>query len=214
MVTQTIGTFSPTSAVQRTGPTSKGFKDLSSEDFFGLLIAQLRSQDPLKPTDNEQLLQQMSTIRQMEQSSTLNRTLNSLAGDQRFGATSSMIGKYVFGTVTDAGGNRREVQGLVVGVRFNRDGRAILDLHNGQSLPSPNVEEVTLLDNLPAEIRDSILIRPPAQEAPPEEAASGETAGRPAPAESPGARSALPEDPGALFGWRNPAARFIAALMG
>jgi flagellar basal-body rod modification protein FlgD len=154
MQTQAIGS-GPAGLLSR--PTTKGFNNLSSEDFFGLLIAQLQAQDPLKPTDNQQLLNQMSSIRQMEQSSALTRTLTALAGDQKFGATAGMIGKYVFGTVTDSGGRPTEISGVVVGVRFSRDGRAILDLHNGRSLPSDKIEEVTLLDNLPHEVRDAVL---------------------------------------------------------
>ena len=41
-------------------PSTRGFGDLNSEDFFGLLIAQLQNQDPLKPTDNQQLLREFN----------------------------------------------------------------------------------------------------------------------------------------------------------
>ena len=60
--------------------TTKNFNNLNSEDFFGLLIAQLQNQDPLKPTDNQTLLNQISSIRQMEQSSTLTKTAAGLEG--------------------------------------------------------------------------------------------------------------------------------------
>jgi flagellar basal-body rod modification protein FlgD len=129
--------------------TTKGFSDLNSEDFFGLLIAELQNQDPLKPTDNQQLLQQMSSIRQMEQSTTLNKALTALAAEQRFGATAGLIGHFVAGTVTDSGGNEIEVSGVVTGVQFNRNGEAVLELHNGQSLPASKVDIVTLVENLP-----------------------------------------------------------------
>lgn len=137
-------------------PTTRGFSDLSSEDFFGLLIAELQNQDPLKPTDNQQLLSQMSSIRQMEQNSTLNKALTSLASEQRFGATAGLIGHYVSGTVTDSGGNAIDVNGVVTGVQFNRDGEAILELHNGKTLPAGQVDLVTLVENLPPDILDQI----------------------------------------------------------
>lgn len=132
------------------------FDDLKSEDFFGLLIAQLQNQDPMKPTDNQQLLQQMSMIRQMEQSTTLNKSLEALAGEQRFGATSGLIGQYVAGTVTDSAGEEVTVQGLVLGVTFERDGAAVLQLHNGKSLPANKVDEVTVVENLPKALRDQL----------------------------------------------------------
>ncbi len=144
-----------TSAATRTA-TTRGFGDLSGEDFFALMIEELQSQDPLNPTDNQQLLQQMSTIRQMEQSSTLNETLQTLAAEQRFGATSSLIGHYVSGTVRDGEGNAYEIQGLVIGVVFEEDGDAILELHNGRQLPASKVDQVTLVENLPSEVLEQL----------------------------------------------------------
>src|ERR1043166_1389891 len=132
-----------------TKPTTKGFNDMSSEDFFGLLIAQLQSQDPMKPTDNQTLMTQMSTIKQMQMSSQLNSTLSSLSSEQRFGSTSALIGHYVVGSLTDSGGNPVEVQGVVTGVHFEKSGNAILELHNGVNLPADKVTEVTVVQNLP-----------------------------------------------------------------
>lgn len=137
-------------------PTTRRFEDLKSEDFFGLLIAELQNQDPLKPTDNQALLQQMSMIRQMEQSNTLNKSLEALAGEQRFGAVSGLIGQYVAGHLTDSAGQEVTVQGLVLGVTFNRDGSAVLQLHNGKQLPANQVDEVTMVENLPKSIRDQL----------------------------------------------------------
>ena len=143
------------SAIPKT--TTKAFNDLSSEDFFGLLIAQLQSQDPLKPTDNQTLMTQMSTIRQMESSSQLNKTLQNLSAEQRFGSTSALIGHYVVGSLNDSGGNPVTVQGVVTGVHFDSDGSAILELHNGVNLPTSKVTEVTLVENLPQEIQQQLV---------------------------------------------------------
>lgn len=153
-----------------TKATTRGFSDLSGEDFFALMIEELQSQDPLNPTDNQQLLAQMSTIRQMEQSATLNDTLQTLAAEQRFGSTSALIGQYVSGTVADGEGKQYEIRGLVIGVVFERDGDAILQLHNGRELPAKKVEQVTLLDNLPSDILEELqgeLGVPPADETEP-----------------------------------------------
>ncbi len=136
--------------------TGKRFQDLSNEDFFALLIAQLQAQDPLSPTDNQQLFAQMSQIRQIEQSVTLNDTLATLASEQRFGATSGLIGHYVAGTLQDHNGAPVVVQGVVVGVRYEPDGRAILDLHDGGVLPAEKVSQVTLVENLPPEVLEQI----------------------------------------------------------
>ncbi|MFH1419581.1 MAG: flagellar hook capping FlgD N-terminal domain-containing protein [Planctomycetota bacterium] len=153
-----------TSAIGANGPafssaekaTTRGFNDLSSEDFFQLLIAELQSQDPMNPTDNQQLLQQLSSMRQMEDSAALNKTLELLAGEQRFGAVAALIGHYVAGTVTNDAGESYELQGLVIGVRFERDGEAVLELHDGRSLPASSVEQVTLVENLPPDILEQL----------------------------------------------------------
>ncbi|MEK6644969.1 MAG: flagellar hook capping FlgD N-terminal domain-containing protein [Planctomycetota bacterium] len=157
MSPQAIGKASSTNAAAIRPTTTKNFNDLQSEDFFGLLIAQLQSQDPLKPTDNQTLLNQMSSIRQMEQSSTLTNTLNSLAAEQRFGSASSLIGQYVSGTFGDSNSSPTTVAGVVTSVRFEDSGRAILELHNGGEIPAEKVDLVTLVENLPDEIRQRIL---------------------------------------------------------
>lgn len=152
METTAINAASISAANSTNRATTHTFSDMSSEDFFALLIQQLQSQDPLKPTDNQQLLEQMSSIRQMEQSAALNKTLGSLASEQRFGATAGLIGHYVSGTVTNDSGTTATVQGVVTGVKFTSGGDAILELHNGHLLPASKVELVTLLENVPDDV--------------------------------------------------------------
>jgi flagellar basal-body rod modification protein FlgD len=127
-------------------PTSRGLDSLKPEDFFKLLIAELQSQDPFKPNDSNQLVQEMSTIRQMDMSDQLNATLGAFAQQQRVTAATGMIGKYVVGTVFSGGPDGSiqplEVTGVVSGVRFSSTGEAILDLSNGKSLPVRAVESV------------------------------------------------------------------------
>lgn len=136
--------------------TSRGFNDLTSEDFLALLIAELQAQDPMNPTENKEIVAQMASMREMEQSALLNETLGALASEQRFGATASLIGLYVSGTVTNEAGDSYEVQGVVIGVRYQHDGRAILELHDGRSLPADKVDQVTLVENLPPEILEQL----------------------------------------------------------
>jgi len=139
--------------------TSRGFGDLKSEDFLALMIQELQSQDPLNPQDTGQLLQQLSNIRQIEQSSnsnktleTLSQTLQALSAGQRFGDPTNLIGKYVAGTTTDPSGQPTEVQGVVIGTRFDPQGNAILELHNGTFIPADQVEQITLVENLPPDV--------------------------------------------------------------
>jgi flagellar basal-body rod modification protein FlgD len=145
-----------TTTTTQTKATTRGFDDMGSEDFFKLLISELQNQDPMKPTDNQQLMSQLSTIRQMQQTTTLNTTLQTLAAQERFGSTTGLIGQYVAGTVTNDAGASASIEGLVTSVSFNSKGEAMLELHNGKSLPAANVEEVTVVDNLPASVRQQL----------------------------------------------------------
>lgn len=149
--------ISPSTSLQATRrPTTKNFNDMQSDDFFGLMIAQLQNQDPLKPTDNQTLLNQLSSIRQMEQSSTLTKTLTLLAAEQRFGSASSLIGRFVAGSVRDGDGNTLIIKGVVTGVRFDNSGRAILQLNTGHDLPADMVDQVTQVQNLPPDVQQQI----------------------------------------------------------
>ena len=82
--------------------TSSGSSASSSSDiqnrFLTLLVAQLKNQDPLNPTDNAEVTNQMaqlSTVQGVEQlNTTLNSLVSSLADTQSIQA-SSMVGKTV-----------------------------------------------------------------------------------------------------------------------
>jgi flagellar basal-body rod modification protein FlgD len=109
---------------------ANGASALGSDDFFQLLITQLTNQDPLEPTGNEELLRQISSIREIELSTTLTESLRALTGQQQFGSASSLIGQYVTGLAQD--GTIRG--GIVQGIRFD-GGNAVLHLSNGAELP-------------------------------------------------------------------------------
>ena len=110
---------------------SRSAANLSSDDFFKLLITQLTNQDPMEPTSNEELLQQISSIRDIELSTTLTESLQRLAGQQQFGSASTLIGQYV----TSVAGSDGSVQaGTVVAVKFDSQGLPRLQLSNGVEL--------------------------------------------------------------------------------
>ena len=52
--------------------------DLNLDDFLGLLIAELQTQDPMKPMDNQEILQQVSQMRDIESTSKLTDTLQTV----------------------------------------------------------------------------------------------------------------------------------------
>ena len=120
-----------------------GVEGLDGEDFFKLLVAQLANQDPLEPTSNQELLNQISSIRDIEASTTLTRTLQSLVTREGFGSAAGLIGQYVSGTINSDDGETVSTSGTVVGLRVDPDGDVMLLLDTGEALPMSNVDHVT-----------------------------------------------------------------------
>jgi flagellar basal-body rod modification protein FlgD len=133
--------ISPTSLLNATSAPSgaSSFDSLSSSDFLKLLVTQLTNQDPLEPMDNEAMLRQISSIREIELSTTLTESLRTLSGQQHVGAASAMIGQYVTGMPGEDGNS---IRGIVTGVRFAEGGRAVLMLSNGAELPLEQVSRI------------------------------------------------------------------------
>ncbi len=107
--TSTSGTSSTSSTSQQDG----GLNSLSSDNFLQMMIAELKNQDPLNPTSNDQLLSQISQMRSLQSSIELSDTLKSVSSQQQLTSAASLIGKTVAGTVTDSNGNAQSVQGVV-----------------------------------------------------------------------------------------------------
>ncbi|MCH8251413.1 MAG: hypothetical protein IID36_03065 [Planctomycetes bacterium] len=120
-------------------PSKNSFSALSSEDFFGLLITQLTNQDPFEPTGNEELFNQIASIREIELSTALTESLETLTSQQRFGAASSLIGRFVTGV---SGSDGMPHSGIVTGVRFDAKGEAVLQLGDGTEMALADVTTI------------------------------------------------------------------------
>ena len=131
MEVDNIGTL----AAQGSTGTS-AFSELGSEDFLQLLIAQIANQDPLEPMGNAELLEQLSSVRELELSTTLTDTLRKVAGQNQFSSASSLIGKFVSSA---PGADGLAQRGVVQAVRFTDDGKPLLQLSDGTELPIERV---------------------------------------------------------------------------
>lgn len=134
-----------TAAVLPVAPTSSAppsVGGLTADDFFKLLIAQLTNQDPLEPTSNQELMEQISAIRDIDLSTTLVESLKTLTGQQRFAAAPALIGKYVTAAVDPLNPELAPPAGIVVGVRYQPDGQILLQLDTGAELPLDRIESV------------------------------------------------------------------------
>ncbi len=131
-----------TSGTSSAGSAGKTSAQMGSEDFYKLLIAELRYQDPMQPMDNSKMVEQVAGIRQIEASANMSLALESVTRQQNFGTGANLIGKMVIGKLTDKNGNEQYVDGVVTAVRFEKNGKVILDLDSGSSLPLETVVEV------------------------------------------------------------------------
>ena len=118
--------------------------DLDKDAFLNLLVAQLRSQDPLAPTANEEMIAQLAQFSSLEQMQNLNENILGMTVLQQNNALleqlvsgSALIGKSVVYSHPETG---EPTTGEVSSVKI-QDGLAVLSI-DGQDVPLANVTEV------------------------------------------------------------------------
>ncbi len=112
--------------------------NLKPSDFINMMVTQLQNQDPLQPTSSQDLLTQMSQIGQLQSSTDLQTSLQTLVLQDNVSAASNMIGKTVKGQ--DSQGN--PMSGKVNSVHV-ANGQVSLELDSGQELSLSGVTDVT-----------------------------------------------------------------------
>src|SRR5262245_29647322 len=75
-----------------------GFNSLGSDTFLKLLITQLQNQDPTQPVGNEELLNQLSMMRNLQASVELSDSLKTMSANQQVASGAAFLGKIVTGT--------------------------------------------------------------------------------------------------------------------
>jgi flagellar basal-body rod modification protein FlgD len=99
-------------------PDATAASKLDQDTFLKLMVAQLRNQDPLNPTDSAEFLAQTAQFTSLERlNQVADQSAQALSAQMAFGA-SGLVGRTV--TYADADGN--EVTGAVTSVRFETTG--------------------------------------------------------------------------------------------
>lgn len=93
-----------------------GISGVKLDDFLKLLIAELQNQDPLNPTDNDKILQQISQIRSIESTTQLGETLESVKLGQNLASASALIDRQIRALADDGA----EVEGKVSRVTVDK----------------------------------------------------------------------------------------------
>lgn len=109
---------------------------LGGDAFLKLLVAQLKYQNPMEPSDGSQLMQQTAQFTQVETLQQLAAAQQQLMGLSQFSLAVGLSGKQV----TAVGPTGSTVSGEVQGIRFTADGPQ-LEI-DSQWIPLSNVLEV------------------------------------------------------------------------
>ena len=119
------------------GAVNNGFAQLDSAEFIKVLFTELQNQDPLKPQDTSKLLEQLSSLRNIESQLSLQEQLEDLVTQNQVASAGNLIGKKVAGLDVE----NNKVSGLVASVRV-KDDEVILELDTGQRLKMSNVTAI------------------------------------------------------------------------
>ena len=103
---------------------SKNESGVNKDDFLQLLVAQMKFQDPLEPTENTEWVSQYAQFSQVEE-------LQNMAGSMELSRASALVGQTVIMEVEDSKGNTTQVQGTVDYVSYE-GGKAYLSI-NGEN---------------------------------------------------------------------------------
>jgi len=84
-------------------------KNLDTDQFLKLMISELQNQDPLNPLENNEIMAQISQIREIGATSQLTEVLDAVLLGQNLTSATSMIGKQIQALTDDA----KTVKGIV-----------------------------------------------------------------------------------------------------
>lgn len=102
--------------------TKKPGGEMGKDEFLQLLVAQMKYQDPLEPTDNTQYVSQLASFSSLEQMQNLNQTT---VNSQAF----SLVGKEVIMETTSSSGSTSYLRGKVDYVTMNGN-KAYFSINN------------------------------------------------------------------------------------
>ena len=119
------------------GAEQNGFAHIKTADFIKVLISELANQDPFEPQDSAALLEQLSSLRNIESQLSLQEKLEALVLQNQIASAGGLIGRMVSGL----DGANDQVEGVVTSVRV-AGGNVILELEDGSALPMDRLTRI------------------------------------------------------------------------
>ena len=116
---------------------TNSFGQISTQEFLRVMIAELSNQDPFEPQDTSALLEQLSSIRNIESQIGLQDSLESLVLQNLLSSASGLIGKEVTITLD----NDSQVVGEVVSVHV-QGSTAQVELDTGERFALDQVTQI------------------------------------------------------------------------
>ncbi|GAA5509850.1 flagellar hook assembly protein FlgD [Novipirellula caenicola] len=122
--------------------SNDSFSSVDTDSFMKLLISELQNQDPLNPTDNAEMIQQISQIREIGATDQLTQTLNNLSNSQELVTASGLIGRTVQGLADDASPVDGVVDRITVETSDDNNTRSV-KVHVGEkTMEINNIREI------------------------------------------------------------------------
>jgi flagellar basal-body rod modification protein FlgD len=124
----TAGMFGPTATGTTTGATTTTSSSADKDMFLQLLVAQMKYQDPMNPTDSSQFLAQSAQFTALEKMQDVSDRVGALLGTQMAFGAGAMVGQQVSWIDTDG---VTTLTGTVDGVTFGAGG-PVFDIGGAQ----------------------------------------------------------------------------------
>ena len=112
---------------------------LGKDDFLKLLVGQLKNQDPLEPSGNQEFISQMTAFSQLEQQTNTAASSTQIATTLAQTGALGLIGR----TVTYTDGEGDEQTGKVERVDVSEDGKATLTVNGEEGVDIATVSKVS-----------------------------------------------------------------------
>jgi flagellar basal-body rod modification protein FlgD len=120
----TTGTTTAATTATTASSSKKADQVLGKDDFLKLMVAQMKNQDPMNPSDDKDNIAQMAQFSSLEQITNLATATQDLANKMSLTQNIGLLGH----TVTYTGANGTAVSGTVDGMNLEKDGTATLSV--------------------------------------------------------------------------------------
>jgi len=120
-----------------------GLDAVDVNQFLSLMITELQNQDPLNPTDNAALMEQIGQLRSITTNDRLVTTLTNFGTTQELTTASGLIGKTISGLDVDANSVNGAVSSVSVKVDEKDRSKRQVQVHVGsQIVDIKNIREI------------------------------------------------------------------------